>query len=308
MPAWRHSLFALVLATRQYPQFALWCELNDKPGRSEYVKALQECWFYHYHKFNHVDLEAAFALIEPLLPMDLETYNEGDSFAFDCAVMLDAALQSVPLNHKGASNASQASLATVIRYCENVYPEQSNTEEELLELIPIQAEMEFQVALMEEVMQPRSPEQVKGLLELALSSGVSSIGLTNDLTLETFAPSFSDNPNVSPLMASRAAHATKSANNTQYSSRATDTTALSGDVYHLTVDADPITVDADPITGDADPITGDAALTEDDDYLTENNDDLSKYAYDYTVADIAADTVNETNNDEDNDTRSESVV
>ena len=190
MPAWRHSLFALVLATRQYPNFALWCEVKEVQGKTQYLNALKACWHFHYDKFNHVDLSAAFDEIAPFLPMELEEYSEGDSFAFDAAVMLDAALSSVPDNTKGALNASQASLASVIRYCEHAFPDNCATEEDLLDLTPIQAEMSFQIDLMEQVRQPRSPENVIELCRLALESSCSNIGLESELTFEDFSECF----------------------------------------------------------------------------------------------------------------------
>ena len=34
---WRQSLFALVLAQRQFPNYALWCEVNEvKGGKNAY--------------------------------------------------------------------------------------------------------------------------------------------------------------------------------------------------------------------------------------------------------------------------------
>ena len=120
MPAWRHSLFALVLATRQYPNFALWCEVKEVQGKTQYLNALKACWHFHYDKFNHVDL----------------------------------------------------------------------SEEDLLDLTPIQAEMSFQIDLMEQVRQPRSPENVIELCRLALESGCSNIGLESELTFEDFSECF----------------------------------------------------------------------------------------------------------------------
>ena len=189
MPPWRHSLFALALATRAYPNFALWCDIKEQQGKREYLHALKQCWRFHYDKYNHVDLEAAYDIIEPLMPMELEEYSEGDSFAFDASVILDVALESVPFNSKNAKNASMASMASVIRLCENTNPEESDDEEKLLELDPIQAEIDFQVAVMELVMEPRSAEVVKKLLELSLESKCSNIGIESDLTMDDFAES-----------------------------------------------------------------------------------------------------------------------
>lgn len=186
MPPWRHSLYALVLATKAYPNFALWCDINKAGGKSEYLQALKQCWNYHYDKYNHIDLEKAYDLIEPFMPLELDEYTEGDSFAFDAAVMIDVALESVPLNSKNAKNASMASMSSVIRFCEHQFPEQSDEEDKLLELEPIQAEIDFQIALMEKVMLPRSSEVVRELLEMALAGSCSNIGIESDLTIDDF--------------------------------------------------------------------------------------------------------------------------
>lgn len=190
LTVWRQSLFALVLATRQYPHFALWCEIHERQGKTEYLEALKKCWEYHYDKFNHIDLGNAFSFVEPYLPLELEEYNEGDSFAFDTAVMLGAALDSIPLNTKEAVDASKASMASVIRLCELKHPEQAQDEESLLELPEIEAELDYQVELLELVQKPRSQNNVRALLELALRDNVSNIGLENPLTLEDFASCF----------------------------------------------------------------------------------------------------------------------
>ncbi len=190
LTVWRHSLFALVLATRQYPQFALWTEINDKQGKAQYLHALKQCWEYHYDKFNHIDLTAAWEQLEPFLPLELEEYSEGDSFAFDTAVMINAALDCIPLNSKEGKEASNASMASAIRLCELRHPEQAQDEESLLELPEIEAELDYQVELLELVSKPRSGENIKALLELALRDHCSGIGLENPLTVEDFASCF----------------------------------------------------------------------------------------------------------------------
>lgn len=190
MPPWRHSLFALVLATRSYSNFALWCEVKQVQGRTEFLHALKQCWTYHYDKFNHIDLEAAFDQVEPYLPLELEDYTEGDSFAFDVSVMLDVALSSVPMSSKNAQDASSASLASVIRICEHQYPDQDLDEDALSELPEIQNEVNYQIDLMYKVMEPRASEHISELLKFALEPGVSNIGLDNELSSDDFASCF----------------------------------------------------------------------------------------------------------------------
>ena len=190
MPPWRHSLFALVLATRSYSNFALWCEVKQVQGRTEFLNALKQCWSYHYDKFNHIDLEAAFDQVAPYLPLELEDYTEGDSFAFDVSVMLDVALCSVPAGSKRAQDASSASLASVIRICEHNYPDQDLDEDALVELEEIQNEINYQIDLMYKVMEPRAEENIKELLAFAFEPGVSNIGLDNEISAKDFASCF----------------------------------------------------------------------------------------------------------------------
>ena len=160
MPAWRHSLFSLVLATRQYPNFVLWAEINQNPqAAATYLNALRLGWQFHADRFNHIDLMQVYEQVEPFLPLDLEDYSEGDSFAYDCGVLIDAALEGIPLNAKYGRDASTASMASVIRLCELKHPEQAQDEESLLELDEINHELEYQVDLLLKVLEPRSLEQ-----------------------------------------------------------------------------------------------------------------------------------------------------
>lgn len=190
MPPWRHSLFALVLATRSYSNFALWCEINQLQGRTEFLNALKQCWAFHYDKFNHIDLEEAFDQVEPYLPLDLEEYTEGDNFAFDVAVMLDVALSSVPMSSKNAQDASSASMASVIRRCEHTYVDRELDEDALIELEEIQNELKYQIDLMYKVMEPRSEDNIKDLLKFALEPELSNIGIANELSYDDFSSCF----------------------------------------------------------------------------------------------------------------------
>lgn len=65
---WRQSLFALVLAQRQFPNYALWCEVNEvKGGKNAYQKTLDTLWNFHSDKFNEIDLEKTLDEFEPYL-------------------------------------------------------------------------------------------------------------------------------------------------------------------------------------------------------------------------------------------------
>lgn len=190
MTDWRQSLFSLALASRQFQNFALWAELENRQGAAEFKKVLQDCWQYHFDKFNHVDLSASFEQLAPYIPDDdgrsEEEISEGERFAFDAAIALNAAVDAVTLGTDTASVASKASMAGVIRLCENRYADEELDEDSLHEKDEINAEIDFQVTLMETVQKPRSAEMIAEVLRLALSDSVSNIGLEHNLKFEDF--------------------------------------------------------------------------------------------------------------------------
>lgn len=187
MTNWRQSLFALVLATRQYPNFKLWTEVEERQGATEFLHVLQECWEFHFDKFNHIDLGEVFDVVAPFIPENVDQEdleNEGARFAFDAAICLNAAIEAIVMPSEDAESASKASMASVIRLCEHRYAEEDLDEDALLEKIEILAEIDFQAELMEKLQQPRSPELIKELLEYALSFESSSIGLDAELSID----------------------------------------------------------------------------------------------------------------------------
>lgn len=184
---WRQSLFALVLATRQYENFALWAELNNnRQAANAYKHALQQCWEYHFDKFNHIDLEKCLDQFAPFIPEAKEDASEGELIAFDAAISLNAVVDAILIDTPEAINASKASMASVVRLCENRYPDKCETEEDLLDLDEISAEINYQVELYELVSTPRSTQTIMQLLEYALKDNVTNIGLDHKLTKEDF--------------------------------------------------------------------------------------------------------------------------
>lgn len=187
MTNWRQSLFALVIATRQYPNFKLWTEVEERQGATEFLHVLQECWEFHFDKFNHIDLSEVFDMVAPFIPENVDQEdleNEGSRFAFDAAICLNAAIEAIVMPSEDAESASKASMASVIRLCEHRYAEEDLDEDALLEKPEILAEIDFQADLMEKLQQPRSPELIKELLEYALSFESSSIGLDAELSID----------------------------------------------------------------------------------------------------------------------------
>lgn len=181
---WRQSLFALVLAHRQFPNYALWVETLNHKGKAEFNFALKKLWEFHLDKFNHIDLEQTLDVFDPFVPdPEAEDENLGSLFALDAAASLTAAFDAIIL-HQGdeAEIASRSSLASVVRAVES-YSDEELDEEELREQELVDNEVNFQVDLMEMLKgAKRDPALVKLLLKIALKDHLSNIGVElNDL-------------------------------------------------------------------------------------------------------------------------------
>lgn len=178
---WRQSLFSLVLAQRQYPNYALWCEVNEvKWGAKAYQKTLNTLWEFHKDKFNTIDLEKVLDEFEPyLLDDEKNDLSVGDLFSLDATLSLSSSILAI-IMHEGeeAEMASRASLSGVIRQIEQS-SDREYTDEELREMESVDNEVNFQIELYELLEKSkREPSLVDKLYKLSLNGGVSNIGLS----------------------------------------------------------------------------------------------------------------------------------
>lgn len=178
---WRQSLFSLVLAQRQYPNYALWCEVNEvKWGAKAYQKTLNSLWEFHKDKFNTIDLEKVLDEFEPyLLDDEKNDLSVGDLFSLDATLSLSSSILAI-IMHEGeeAEMASRASLSGVIRQIEQS-SDREYTDEELREMESVDNEVNFQIELYELLEKSkREPSLVDKLYKLSLNGGVSNIGLS----------------------------------------------------------------------------------------------------------------------------------
>lgn len=178
---WRQSLFSLVLAQRQYPNYAQWCEVNEvKGGAKAYQKTLNTLWEFHKDKFNTIDLEKVLDEFEPyLLDDEKNDLSVGDLFSLDATLSLSSSILAI-IMHEGeeAEMASRASLSGVIRQIEQS-SDREYTDEELREMESVDNEVNFQIELYELLEKSkREPSLVDKLYKLSLNGGVSNIGLS----------------------------------------------------------------------------------------------------------------------------------
>ncbi|MBQ3678481.1 MAG: YjaG family protein [Succinivibrio sp.] len=180
MSPWRQSLFALVLAQRQYPNYALWAEVeNISGGIHAFNKTLDTLWEFHTDKFNTIDLEKVLDEFEPyMLDDEKNDLSVGDLFSLDATLSLSAAILAIIL-HEGeeAEMASRASLSGVVRKIEQE-SDREYSDEELREMQSVDDEVNFQVSLYELLEKSsRGEELVKKLKVLAFNNGLSNIGI-----------------------------------------------------------------------------------------------------------------------------------
>lgn len=181
---WRQSLFALVLAHRQFPNFASYCLACEKKGKSEFNFALKKLWEFHQEKFNHIDLEECLAVFEPFVPDVTDDSLLGEFFALDASACLVAAYDAI-IMHEGneAEIASRSSLASVVRIVENAVQEGQmeldlDNDDEIREVDIVDLEVNYQVALFELLQgAKRDKDLILSLLKIADNNGISNIGI-----------------------------------------------------------------------------------------------------------------------------------
>ena len=178
---WRQSLFALVLAQRQFANYALWCDVNEiKGGKKAYQKTLDTMWEFHQDKFNTIDLEKVLDEFEPyLLDDEKDDLSVGDLFSLDATLSISASILAI-IMHEGeeAEMASRASLSGVVRKIEQENS-QEYSDEELRKMEAVDNEVNFQVELLELLQDAkREPSLVKKCFELGVNQGISNIGVS----------------------------------------------------------------------------------------------------------------------------------
>ena len=178
---WRQSLFALVLAQRQFANYALWCDVNKiKGGKKAYQKTLDTMWEFHQDKFNTIDLEKVLDEFEPyLLDDEKDDLSVGDLFSLDATLSISASILAI-IMHEGeeAEMASRASSSGVVRKIEQENS-QEYSDEELREMEAVDNEVNFQVELLELLQDAkREPSLVKKCFELGVNQGISNIGVS----------------------------------------------------------------------------------------------------------------------------------
>ena len=175
---WQQTVFALALAERMYPNYALYAQSTGKGNEAAFREALDSLWGYMTEKGSRVDLGAILESFEEHIPNPVKEENYGAYPALDACVSLGCAYNSVICRlGEEAIEASNASIGSVAGFIE-MLAERDFSDEELYEHELMESEMSFQVALMQEVDKPRDPEQILAIRQMASQDGVSNLGIS----------------------------------------------------------------------------------------------------------------------------------
>ncbi len=192
LPSWKQSLFALVLAHRQYYNLVFLSQ-NDADlhlGTPEFRRVLEGLWQFHQDKFNHIDLQELYEVYRPFSLLEREDAGDDlsvpERLALNAAISLSQACTAV-VEHCGeeARLASLSSEADLLLRAEQ--SGESLSEEEFRELDYVDYEAAFQVELYEILSHAaRGPELIERLLGRLFIDGeaVSNLGLDPELKHE----------------------------------------------------------------------------------------------------------------------------
>ena len=174
---WQQTLFALVLTTRMYPNLKLYSETNSLDIHKTFKKNLDLLWDYlefHEQQIDFNELQAEFLELTP-------EYNDEDNLgkitaSLACQALLITFDSSLNHTKKEALLASEKSVVTVIKYLE-VRDNTIYTDDQIVEQDAIQAELDFQMKLVDLLNHKRNEHTFENLKEMAENSGFSNIGI-----------------------------------------------------------------------------------------------------------------------------------
>jgi len=175
---WQQTVFALALSERMYPNYALYAESTGRGNGPAFRQALDVLWQYLTEKSSRIDLAAVLEQFEEHIPDPEHEESYGAYPALDACMALGCAYNSVICRlGEEAVDASHASIGAVAGFIE-LMEERVLEDEELYEHPLMEAEMAFQVELLELVAQPRDPAAILAIRELAAQGGVSNLGIS----------------------------------------------------------------------------------------------------------------------------------
>ncbi len=174
---WQQTVFALALSERMYPNYCLYAESTGRGDTRLIRSSLDTMWQYLTEKSMQVDLSAILEQVEAAMPEPQQEECYGAWPALDTCVALATAYNSVVFRlGDEAYDVSQTSMGTVVGFIEMQQGRELSAEELYAEPL-VEDEMAFQVALLDEVSQPRDAAVILKIKEMAEQGGISNLGI-----------------------------------------------------------------------------------------------------------------------------------
>lgn len=175
---WQQTVFALALAERMYPNYALFAQASGFGSAMAFRQTLDQMWEYLTVKGSRVNLSALLEEFESQIPDPTRFDSYGAYPALDACVALGCAYNSVICRvGEESEEASHASIGCVAGFIEMLEGREME-DDELYEHEVFESELEFQVELQKRVAFERDSDSILAIKAFAAQGGVSNIGIS----------------------------------------------------------------------------------------------------------------------------------
>lgn len=175
---WQQTVFALALAERMYPNYALFSQTSGFGSAQAFRQTLDHMWEYLTVKGSRVNLSSILEAFEDEIPDPTKFESYGAYPALDACVALGCAYNSVVCRvGEEAEESSYASVGCVAGFVE-MLEDREIDDEELYEHELFEGELEFQVELLKKVAFERDSDRILAIKQFAAQGGISNIGIS----------------------------------------------------------------------------------------------------------------------------------
>lgn len=182
LDGWKASAFALTLVERMFPNYQLFCQTTDFADEKAIRNSLDILWEFIAFPKTKINITAQLEKLEESTPDIAQFDNYGVFPAVDFAVSLDALFNQLNnSDEQGAVVVAKVSQGCVESFIEAT-SEQNLTSEEIKAHPLMQFEIETQLELLSLLQNSnsRNKEIVEELRQIALSEGISNIGIERE--------------------------------------------------------------------------------------------------------------------------------
>lgn len=177
LQSWQQSVFCMALAEHTLLHFQMFCEATDSKDGETINNINQLFWEKMTTKGAKINFTIQQENFEGIIPDARDHDFYGVYPALDHCVIMSCAFNSFLIKSKEeALNASQTSFATIASFIE-LQNDSEVSEIELKKSPLFQEELQFQQALLEKILNERSPELIKSIRKFVINLGRTNLGI-----------------------------------------------------------------------------------------------------------------------------------